>query len=230
MILPEIINNAQIDTFQENITMCIFKASELTLPKVKYKKYLKPYWSNELRDVHANMLVKRKQWLKENKPREPTVLSYKEYKDVKADFRRRLRKAFNQYMSEQFEEIDRSGEIDNRLLWQLFKSKKSRSRYTQTEIKHHGKTFREPSDILEVWASHFENLFKDSRCGKFDEYFYNHIMDSIKDIETNIHEERDVLLHNPITNDEVKKVCKSLKTGKAGGCDGIVYEHLLNGS
>ena len=38
-----------------------------------------------------------------------------------------------------------------------------------------------------------------------------------------------MLLANPITEDEVRKVCKSLKLGKAAGADGVQPEHLKHG-
>lgn len=43
-------------------------------------------------------------------------------------------------MKNQFAEIDKSGELDQNLFWQLFKIKNSKSKVKQTELKNDNKT------------------------------------------------------------------------------------------
>lgn len=75
------------DRTYSHVADSIIKASDLTLPKLKFRPYLKPYWDRALKDLHAGMHEKRRKWISEGRPRGTTFLSYKEYKTAKSLFR-----------------------------------------------------------------------------------------------------------------------------------------------
>lgn len=216
-------------SYNHAIEMAITDAASITLPQVIFKKYLKPYWNKELSNFHNSMLEMRRKWYDDGKPRGYDHPSYVEYKSIKRQFRKSLREAFDKYMSDQLNEIERSGEIDQKLFWNLYKKRKCRSKYIQTELKYEGTTYREPVSITGAWATHFENLFQEKTDDLFDEPFRHVIETKMEEIQANIHDEYDEYLSKPITASEVKQTCLKLKSNKAGGIDGLVYEHFKYG-
>ena len=73
---------SDVNRAYDNILNCITKASEAKLSKREFKPFLKPYWSNELKLVHAQMRRERIIWKRDGKPRTNTAGSYTRYKDT----------------------------------------------------------------------------------------------------------------------------------------------------
>ena len=105
---------SDVNSAYDNIVNCITKASEAKLSKREFKPYLKPYWSNELKLVHAQMRRERIIWKRHGKPRTNTKGSYTRYKDTKRKFRRLLRKKIRQFERKENEHIDSLVEMDQK--------------------------------------------------------------------------------------------------------------------
>ena len=82
-----------------HITDSILKASD-RLPKTKFKPFLKPYWDSVLKNLHAVMRGKRRQWLRDGRPRGMQFLTYMEYKTAKTLFRAHHRRCAESYLTE----------------------------------------------------------------------------------------------------------------------------------
>ncbi|PJE78122.1 hypothetical protein CI610_02944 [invertebrate metagenome] len=214
-----------IDCYYNNICSALLEAADKCIPKTMYKKYQKPYWDESLTVLHNEMLHKRYLWIQSGKRRQD-CRTFSEYKKYKTKFRRQLRKSFESYMKNQFAEIDRSGDLDQNLFWQLFKSKKSASRAKQTELKYEGKVFRDPHDIINGWRLHFQHIFKNHDDKEFDCHFRDEMEKRIKMLKSSIHSDENLFLRDNFTFSEINLICKNLKSGKAGGHEGLVYEHI----
>ena len=95
-----------------HIVDCITRSSE-SLPKTKFKPFLKPYWDSVLKNLHAIMHEKRRIWKREGQPRGKQHLAYKQYKAAKAIFRAHHRKCAENYLMELNIEIDKAAKVDS---------------------------------------------------------------------------------------------------------------------
>ena len=68
-----------IDSRYNAIVDCIKTVSDSTLPRTKFRSYLKPYWNSSLKDLHAAMRDKRRKWIAEGRPRGCMFSSFKKY-------------------------------------------------------------------------------------------------------------------------------------------------------
>ena len=80
--------------------------------KKSFKHFLKPYWNQELKDLHKKMELYRSAWIKCGKPSQSNQITYMDYKRVKQSFRQCHRKHMNKYLQGQLEKIDRLAEVD----------------------------------------------------------------------------------------------------------------------
>ncbi|MES9884950.1 MAG: endonuclease/exonuclease/phosphatase family protein, partial [Sedimenticola sp.] len=101
----------------DNLCECIRQSAETTLPKRKFKPYLKPYWSNELKQLHRKMKSLRNTWISCGQPRNIDNVSYRQYKDAKREFRRILRQSQARFEMEENNRIDNLAEIDQNGFW-----------------------------------------------------------------------------------------------------------------
>ena len=67
-----------IDRQYSHIVNSILRASD-KLPKTRFKPFLKPYWDSFLKHLHAVMRGKRREWIRNGRPRGMQNISYKEY-------------------------------------------------------------------------------------------------------------------------------------------------------
>ena len=72
-----------IDSRYNAIVDCIKTVSDATLPRTKFRSYLKPYWNSSLKDLHAAMRDKRRKWIAEGRPRGSMFSSFINYKEAK---------------------------------------------------------------------------------------------------------------------------------------------------
>ena len=82
-----------------------------------FKPFLKPYWDNVLKNLHAVMSEKRRKWVRDGQPRGMQNLTYKEYKSAKTLFRAHHRRCAEKYLTELNMEIDNAAEIDSAVFW-----------------------------------------------------------------------------------------------------------------
>ena len=88
-----------------------------------------------------------------------------------------------------------------------------------------GRVLSSDIDILDMWASHFENLGKPSTEPHYDEDFKEYMDGKVKHILQKCLNSSSCI-ENIFGFEKVKKVCLNLPCNKAGGIDNTVYEHL----
>lgn len=224
----DIIDNSNIEQYHVDIINTIKHTAENVIPKIKFAKYLKPYWSKEINSYHNVMQRYRTIWTSQGKPRGMQFESYLNYKRAKNEFRNNLTAAFNKYISEQLNEMDKAGDINQELFWTVMNRGAGKGN-TQAEIEYKGTIFRTPADIANAWSSHFSEVFTEPLNNRYDDNFKNQINRIVSTLDTVSDSEPDKFLEEPFSVDEISNICVKLKDGKAGGIDGITYEHLKYG-
>ena len=131
-----------VDQLSDIITHAIKKA-ESNLPKSRFNKFTKPYWTAELKAKHTESRRLRQIWILEGKSRGHSFQSYNEYKIAKNNFRRLQRHESSKYIDQTNEELEQAAEIDYRLFWRLLRGRKPKQKHTCTEIRFENKTYTE---------------------------------------------------------------------------------------
>ena len=226
----DIVCESQIDCVYSDIVSLINEANDKCLPKSKFKHFLKPYWDDELKQVCKLSKTKRRNWISDGKPRGMEHSSYAEYKNAKRILRKTHRKKVQQYMSKQYDELDRYADIDSTLFWKCINRRRNKFKSAVgNELVFNGTTFRDPKLINENWARFFKSLYSPSEDAHFDAEYKEQIVNDLKEVN-------DIVLSKPVTKDEcfvsteaVKFVCDKAKRNKACGPDGCFYENIKFG-
>lgn len=96
-----------IDPAVAMVTSAILNSANLTLPKVKFKSFLKSYWNDDLNELHKKMLEARRVWCCTGRPRNPDNVYFRQYKDAKRIVRKLDRLAVHRYIAKEYDEIDK---------------------------------------------------------------------------------------------------------------------------
>ena len=97
-------SHVNLNTFASDLNEIIIKASD-ALPQKVYKKYLKPYWSQNLTQLTDNQKTVWRDWVNAGRPRSPDNDIYLKYKDAKRVFRSEKRRAVYEYDKANMTEI-----------------------------------------------------------------------------------------------------------------------------
>ena len=89
----------RIDNCYKNIVTSIVNISDSVLPKTKFRHFLKPYWDQQLKYLHAVMRQRRREWILDGRPRNNDHSSHRRYKGAKCLFRFQHRKCAQNYLN-----------------------------------------------------------------------------------------------------------------------------------
>ena len=150
-----------IETYYSKIVSAVTDAARDTLPTLKFKRHLKPYWNDNLSTLHRNMIQTRDSWIADNRPRRMTHETYKNYKHSKNNFRSELRKAYENHVAEASMYIEKSVDVDQRAAWSIINSRRSRN-CSDIFLKNENSIINDPENVCSAFANHFENVAKNS--------------------------------------------------------------------
>ncbi len=234
MVSPLMTNREQIGdvpTSREFIENCVNSFENVVkdvckgLPVTKYNKHLKPYWNTGLNESVTTKKQAWRAWLNAGRPRENHP-AWLEYKEAKRLFRRDQRRASLAHETSYLDEVSKTQEIDQRAFWKLINKRRNpRNRHTNPVVNKEGNTIRDPDGIVRVWENYYGDLYTPSDAEHYDGEF-REIVDQAISQEDMTPRNDSTTLKSPITPEEVKETCESLKVGKASGLDGIQPEHL----
>ena len=97
-----------------------------------------------------------------------------------------------------------------------------------TLFLNNGRVLSSDTDILGMWASHFENFGKPSPESHYDEDFKEYIDGKVKHILQKCLNSSSCI-QDIFGFENIKKVCLNLPCNKAGGIDNTACEHLKFG-
>ena len=214
----------------ENIVTKIRSCSDNAFPKSKFRRFLKPFWDQHLKNLHANMRNARRLWISEGRPRGNNHASYRKYKAAKCQFRSHHRLCAEDYLSSLNAEIDQFAELDSAYFWKMVNGRRKLSSLgTGCQIEFNGRIHRDPEEIAIGWGNYFHALYSDTERPHFDPLYRNIIdtrLENVMQELSNTHDSDSVTF----TVDMVKETIQKLKKKKACGCDNVYNEHLLYGT
>ena len=165
-----------IDSRYNTIIDCVKTVSDSTLPKTSFRPYLKAYWRSVLKDLHAVMREKRRNWISNGRPKGCNNSSYNDYKQSKRLFRSQHRVCADNYLIEINAEIDQAAEVDSGFFWKKVNSRRQQSQtHAGSELRFDDKVCRDPEDIVSGWGCYFQKLYSESTSPMFDPIFKNDV-------------------------------------------------------
>ncbi|MEW8561249.1 MAG: hypothetical protein AB2541_04060 [Candidatus Thiodiazotropha sp.] len=221
---------SSIDQAYETLVNEITVAAQNCFPVKRFKHFLKPYWNRELDTLHKRMTQKRAAWVSDGRPRGPEFVSFKEYKNAKREFRRCHRKFANEYLQTQVDQIDQAAEVDSSLFWRLINARRKNSNSRPgSELLFDGRHCNTSMEINSEWADYFAKLYSPTRAAHFNNVFTEVVGNEMANIKRNLEISTESLNFPIISVEEVGSALNLMHRNKAGGDDGLMYEHLIYG-
>ena len=208
----------------------VIAAAQKCLPKKSFKHFLKPYWNQELKDLHKKMKLYRSAWIKCGKPRQPNQTTYTDYKRAKGCFRQCHKKHVHAYLQGLIEETDRLAEVDSAHFWRLVKARCKESNSSPgSEMIFEGHIANSTKEINIGWGQYFKKLYTPTQRDHFDNQVFANVTREVREIKNTLQNCNEAQSYPIISPDEVDIAAKLAQNNKAGGDDGIVYEHIKFG-
>ncbi len=234
LILPEIENEQDIEEYYKCLIDTMLISSNKHVPKSKFERHLKPFWKAEnyiLKELHNSMRLRRAEWKREGQPRGYGFHSYTAYKDAKRQFRKKMRHLAQKAEHDFYTEIERAATVDQNKFWKLINSKRKKRGNSVYELKVNGTVLRDPADIRLAWVDHFSRLYTEPTeiHDKTEKQFIAAIDEEYETIMQQSSDELDDITSQPVDEEELERIIRNMKTGKAGGTDRVTNEHIKYG-
>ena len=217
------------DLFVNELVKCLLKAASQTLPRKGFSKYTKPYWNDEIKELHKLERKARTEWIQADRPRDKENDLYTSYKRAKDLFRSSQRRASDEYINKSIKEMENAADCNLRLFWQLVKKKKSKPSDSCVEIIIEDQVLSSPDLVLGAFENYYKDVFTPKDDSKFDDNFKCEIESKFYDILTQSQEHNLVSTENDITETELDTILLKLKKCKAPGWDLVQNEHIKFG-
>ena len=219
-----------INSTYENLVLGLQSASAKCIKKRSFKRYLKPYWSPVIEELHKSMSQSRNLWILNGRLRND--IHYHNYKEEKRKFRHRMRLAANEFEISEYERIDQLAEIDQKGFWKIIKSKRKSKQSVNhsNEIYFNDKLEKDPDSILNGWCDYFRKLYTFSNEDNFDDEFRGKVEKDIQCyLKVDENSQSTNYLTNEVTDEELNSIISSLPNGKCASSDNLTYEHVKYG-
>ena len=216
-----------IDSLFDRVISCVHLCTN-NLPKSKFARHLKPFWSDELSAAKREKMHWFNLWKLEGRTINDNDPVRTRMKESKKSFRKLLSKISRRYDNELILEAARLAEVDRNQFWRLFKKMKGNSQSKVHAVKDSLDTVvYDIESILEVWRLHFSKLSTPRESPDYDHEHYQHVNAQINRWMG----ERDIseFLENPFTANEVSTAICKLHLKKTPGHDRVTAEHLKYG-
>ncbi|XP_035661758.1 uncharacterized protein LOC118406010 [Branchiostoma floridae] len=227
---PSEVTIAAIEEEVGVLTEVLTSAAVETIPVKRTKKHQKPYWSTDLRETHQEEIEAWLLWKAAGKPREKNNQLFKNYKDSKSRYRAVLRQAKLLHKEQENEKLAEIAGADDRGFSKKIRQRKGKIDKPQA-VKVGDQLLTDPREVREAWATHFEVLGNEQKeeSALYDEVHKESVIEEVRKMERESYDNTEDILEEPFLLSEVATVCCQLKCGKAGGNDGLTYEHMKYG-
>ena len=217
----------EVRDYYIEIVNAMLAVAEITVPAKKYSKHLCPNWKEKLKELHSDMMIKRREWIMVGRAR--GTEAHIEYKRSHTVFRRRFRQVVQEEETALFEEVEKSYEIDSRRFWDFVKRRRGGGNITTSEICFGDKVLRDPEEICEAWAEHYEKLYTPLENETFDERHKTDVINKFREYMIESQSKYDDILDRNVDEEEVQAGIKDMKMEKSGGPDLLTNEHIYFG-
>ena len=230
----------EVDTFYEDMTSEIFNEMDRyidvkVLRKSTRKRYKnhKPFWNDELTLAWKEMSNAEKTFRKIINNRALSKVKRHEFLTKRKLFDKLLRSTERNYNRKKAFEIEEINTSNPTEFWKQI-SRLGPKKSTNIPLKVYddqGNIVDDKDQVLDSWKNEFSNLYNlpEGQSSIFDDEFYNDLSVKLQDIKQyELHNNAvDMESYNlEFSNDELERVCRNLKLGKAVGPDMIPNEIL----
>ena len=164
------------------------------------------------------MRDKRRNWIRDGRPRGVQYLTYREYKTAKTLFRAHHRRCAENYLTELNMEIDKAAEIDSAVFWKKVNNRRKMSHTSAgSALNFNGNVCRDPSEIVDGWGQYFSNLYSDTHRDHYDVEFQAHVGERVRTIISDLPISCRGGDTAKISVDEIVSAVKCLKPKKHAG-------------
>ena len=207
-----------IDRLLSEVRDSLDTAAKTCIPAKRFQPHIRPAWSAELKQAHANSKAAYKAWCAAGKPRDTTHQLRADYKAAKATFRTLFRAHQRQQRDLFYQNLDLSD--PDKFFHHV---RRANGIATEpTSILHvAGKAFQ-GKELPNAWANYFETLATPADSG-YDNNFKELVL-----TEYTKATEQPKDYFEPFTETEVAEAIGTLKLNKAVGPDGIEPEHIVH--
>ena len=144
------------------------------------------------------------------------------YRSTRAVYRSELRNFLNEKEREKIKRLCDASETNEKLFWKLVKSQRSSSQMSAFLVD--GKMITDKTDILNMWADHFETLGTPSDNITYDKSFFQKVSSRVEELFSIFSGNLEGILSEQLSYDEVFNICDNLKQGGTG--IPFSYEHI----
>ena len=220
----------KLDNIVKECVEAMLNVSKRNMPMTKFDKRLKPYWNNELSTLSKQEKKCMWEWRQCGRPRDSENPVYVRYKESKKVYRREQRKAELTYERKAIEELESTGEVDQKAFWFIINKMKGRmSRNVRPVRDENGSLLIDETEIRKEWQNYFHGLFKPKGCENYDDDHKAYVESEIRRMKMEKCDKEPEILKNEYKVEEIEELCKSIKLGKAPGWDLIDAEHWRYG-
>ena len=208
----------------ERVIETLHKAARV-IPRSRFKKNLKPYWTEELTMLKKDKMFWFKKWKEGGRTEDVHDHVRIQMKLTKKTFMKRLRALGRKYEEDKIARAANLAEYDRDGFWKMFKSTKGAGGTGVHAIKSPDGTVKyEINEILKVWRDHFDALSTPKVDPRFNEPHYQHVTRAVKKWAKG--KGTSEFLEDSVSEEEIFKAIGKLNQGKAPGHDGVTAEHL----
>ena len=140
-----------IDELANTICEHMCKSAQKNIPVNTFNKHTKPYWTEQIKELHGNMRQTRLNWLEEGRPRDKNNEAYRKYKQSERIFRAAQRKSSDDYLAQAYRDLDEAAGLDIRLFWSMVRQQRKNPEYACQEIIINDNVYSEENGICECF-------------------------------------------------------------------------------
>ena len=144
------------------------------------------------------------------------------YRSTRAVYRSELRNFLNEKEREKIKRLCDASETNEKLFWKLVKSQRSSSQMSAFLVD--GKMITDKTDILNMWADHFETLGTPSDNITYDKSFFQKVSSQVEELFSIFSGNLEGILSEQLSYEEVFNICDNVKQGVMG--IPFSYEHI----
>ena len=195
------------------------------LPLIEFNKHSKPYWTKKLQDLFNCKEKALKEWGIESGVKSEEVESFNVLKCAKKSFKKEHKKCTRNYDIVNMKDFAMSGDLDQRYFWYIV-NRYRKVRSVNPVRSDSGELITDPVDIANEWGVYFQDLFNEKNNPEWDDDFKIDVDNTVERLSKL---ECGQLRDGPIGVNEVTKMLKTMKNGRASGWDQISAEHIKYG-
>ena len=225
-----------LNIYCDKLIDTITKVSDKCIPKTKYRSFLKPYLTPEVKLLHKRQKLLRSIWISEGRPRGMNYHSYKAYKNAKTVFASELQAAADEYEQRKYDDMCESHDMDIQRFWKYVnKQRRGNTSNDFHVINDDLHAYSTPESQFIMWVEHFKTLLNENCTEDITSTHvkaeHQRVNDNILHIlkTSNRNRAPNHVNLSEFTISEIKTICNALPKGKAPGIDSLTYEHFKYG-